>query len=189
MRPRGRFDVGVRERFSVETGARRERLEQQLSGRLGRTEVLEVTTSDVDDLATPVEVKAEVAIEKLGKSAGAGELRIPVSIDPRKLLASASEAKRSYDLLLGVPERDDLQLVVRLPEGLEVASAPADEDKASAFGTYSIHTEVAGRELRIRSSSTIEKARVAAGEYAEFRQFARDLDEAQAREIVLRSRP
>ena len=68
MRPKGNYDVRMREIYGSEQGAQKENLERFLSPHLGRTKVSELTTSDLTNLDVPVEVRATIEVEKLAKS-------------------------------------------------------------------------------------------------------------------------
>ena len=105
----------------------------------------------------------------------------------RKLLANADEPKRLYDLLLGTPEADDVTIVYSIPEALTTRSVPADESKDSPFGGFAVTTQQNGREITVHSKSNTKIPRVTPDEYGAFRQFARELDESQDREIVLKA--
>jgi hypothetical protein len=185
MRPKGNFDVRAREWFGSEQGAQRENLERMLSPRLGRLKVVDFQTSDLANLSTPVEIRATLEIEKLAKSKG-NDLVLPLTLVKRNLLQSAAEPKRTYDLLLGVPESDTVQIVYTLPAALDVRSVPSDEAKDTAFGGYSIQTQQNGREITVRATSNTKKPRITPEEYSAFREFGRELDEAQEREITLK---
>lgn len=186
FRPVGRYDVQFREFFGSEKGAQKENLERMLAQSLGKVTVTELTTSDLQDLAVPVELRAKIEIERLAKSKGT-DLALPVHVSPKRLLGAASESARSYDLVLGVPESEDLTLRYKLPEGLSIGTIPADDQQSTEFGTYEIRAERRDREVIIRSKSSVAKHRITPAEYGPFRKFARDLDEAQAREITLKN--
>ncbi len=188
MRPRGRFDVRVRETFGSEKGAQKENLERWISGMLGRTRVVELETTDLRDLETPVELRATVEVEKLARSRGS-HLVLPVHLSPRRLLTAASEAQRSYDLLLGPPEVEEERVTYRLPEGIGALSLPADDATESDFGAFAVTAAREGSSIVVRSRSSVATPRVTPKDYEGFRSFARALDEAQSREIVVRSEP
>jgi hypothetical protein len=57
------------------------------------------------------------------------------------------------------------------------------------YGGYTVETQQDGRKIRVRASSDTKKPRVTPSEYPAFRQFARELDEAQEKEIVLAPAP
>lgn len=187
LKPSGNFDVRLREFFGNEAGAQKENLERFLSPALGRTKVGELETSNLQDLGVPVSVKATLEVEKLARSKGA-DLTLPLTISPRRMLARASEVKRTHDLLLGTPDYEETLVEYKLPEGLSVRSIPQNESLQSPFGEYKIETTVKDQVITVRSSSTITKARITPEEYEAFREFARKMDEAEAREITLKTR-
>ncbi|HKD99423.1 MAG TPA: transglutaminase domain-containing protein, partial [Planctomycetota bacterium] len=188
MKMRGRYDVLVRELFGSEQGAQKENLERILTPQLGRTRVVELQTSDLHDLSAPVELRATLEIERIARARGQ-DFALPVCLQPRKLLQSASEAQRTYDLVLGVPESDEFTTTYRLPEGMGAASVPGVDARETPFGAYEVRSEANGRTVVVRSKSRVTMPRVTPAQYGEFRQFARELDEAQAREIVVRNEP
>ncbi|MFN0205016.1 MAG: DUF3857 domain-containing protein [Planctomycetota bacterium] len=184
IRPKGNYDVQVRQFFANEKGAQKENLERLLSARLGRVQVSELQTSDLNKLSEPVELRASMEVEKLAKSKGS-DFTLPLTTDPRNLLGVASEAERSYDLLLGTPQFDESLITFVIPDSFDVRSIPADGALETPFGSYSIKTTREGNTIKVAAKSSITKSRIVPSEYAAFRQFARSLDEAQAREIVI----
>jgi Tfp pilus assembly protein PilF len=184
LRPRGRYDVRIRSFFANEKGAQKENLERLLSARLGRLQVGDVQTSDLNKLSEPVEIKTTLEVEKLAKTRGA-EYTLALTFDPRNLLGIASETERKYDLLLGTPESEESTITYTVPSNMEIKSIPADCEATSPFGSFSVKTTRKGNEIVVSLKSTLSAVRVHPSEYAEFRKFARALDEAQAHEIVL----
>ncbi|MBI3820946.1 MAG: DUF3857 domain-containing protein [Planctomycetes bacterium] len=185
LRPTGGIDVRLREFFSNEKGAQKENLERFLSPRLGRTKVNDLETSNLQNLGERVEIRASIEIEKLAKSKG-NDYALPLTVTPRNLLERAPESKRNYDLLLGIPESSDLVIHYKLAGGLTVKSLPKSEKESSPFGAYSIETSQTGNEITIHATSSTATPRVKPDQYPSFRDFARKLDEAEAREIVLK---
>lgn len=188
LRPTGQFDVRAREIFGSEQGARKENLERMYSASLGRFKVNELRTSELSDLAAPVEITAEIEIEKFAKSKGE-DFALPLVPFRRKLLRSADEATRVYDLLLGTPEADSLTIEYRLPPTWTPRTIPAAARCETPFGDFLVEATASGSTIHVRSGSSTKVPRVTPGEYAAFRGFARELDEAQEREIVLQAQP
>ena len=92
-------------------------------------------------------------------------------------------SSRTQDVQLGSPWTTQEEFRFRLPAGAEVSQLPPDSSLNTSFGKAHIHFANANREIVIRSEVQFLRTRIEAAEYAEFRSFCADLEQAFRREI------
>jgi len=185
-RPRGRWDPSTRLRYEGDAEQRAEAVERFMTQVFGALEG-EATAehADYQDLTRPIEVVFEARAEEVGRPTADGrELR--AALFPQELLASlASETERETDLLLDVPWSRVQQLEYVLPEGASVTRVPDDvlvegEDLRYSRDVGDVVRSADGRiRVRITERYALPNHRVPAARYAEFRELARRVDEAQ----------
>jgi hypothetical protein len=92
-------------------------------------------------------------------------------------------SSRTQDVQLGSPWTTQEEFHFRLPAGAEVSQLPTDSTLSTSFGKAHIHFANSNREIVIRSDVQFVRTRIEASEYAEFRSFCADLEQAFRREI------
>jgi hypothetical protein len=68
------------------------------------------------------------------------------------------------------------ETVVRLPQGAKILAPPRSADGKTAFGSYKVDAEVKDNVVRVKTTVSLTKSRIGAGEYAAFRQFCEQAD-------------
>lgn len=114
------------------------------------------------------------------------QLFVPSSIAPSRLARRwLQTAERQVPLLIDSPEILSQQIAIALPQGRSLRGAPEPVSIATEFGTYSWSARQEGGKLRIEESISVPQQRVRPDRYAAFAAFARDVDQAQAQELLL----
>ena len=90
---------------------------------------------------------------------------------------------RTQDVQLGSPWTTQEEFHFRLPAGAEVAQLPSDSTLKTSFGSAHMHVSLVNREIVVRSEVQFVRTRIEAAEYAQFRSFCADLEQAFRREI------
>jgi hypothetical protein len=72
-----------------------------------------------------------------------------------------------------------------LPDGFRLVRAPTASKLKGAFGTFDLEVSSDGRAIKVRSRLSVERDRIAASEYVEFRAFLRDVDNLLGEPIVI----
>ena len=92
---------------------------------------------------------------------------------------------RTQDLVITAPWRTEEEVRMNLPAGARVSTLPPEFVRNTQFGTASIGYEVRDRVLIMRSAVEISKGRVAPEQYAAFRQFCTELDNAFREQVSI----
>jgi hypothetical protein len=92
-------------------------------------------------------------------------------------------SSRTQDVQLGSPWTTQEEFHFRLPAGAEVAQLPQDSTLKTSFGSAHMHVALVNREIVVRSEVQFVRTRIEAAEYAQFRLFCADLEQAFRREI------
>jgi hypothetical protein len=90
---------------------------------------------------------------------------------------------RTQDVQLGSPWTTQEEFHFHLPAGAQVAQLPADSTVKTSFGSAHIHFATVNREIVVKSEVQFVRTRIEASEYAQFRSFCADLEQAFRREI------
>ena len=88
-------------------------------------------------------------------------------------------------LLIDAPEIDSHHVEVQLPAGKSLRGGPGPVSIATPFGSYSWSARQERGKLVIEESLVIPQQRVQPDRYAAFAVFARDVDQAQAQELLV----
>ena len=92
---------------------------------------------------------------------------------------------RRWPLVLGFPWQHEEELEYRLPDGFRLLRAPTARKVQCAFGSFDLEVSSDGRSLKVRSLLSVERDRIAANEYSEFRAFLREVDNLLGEPIVI----
>ena len=92
---------------------------------------------------------------------------------------------RTQDLVITAPWRTEEEVRMNLPAGARVNTLPREFVRNTQFGTATIGYEVRDRVLIMRSAVEISKGRVAPEQYAAFRQFCTELDNAFREQVSI----
>jgi hypothetical protein len=65
---------------------------------------------------------------------------------------------------------------IRLPQGARVSGVPSPARASGPFGSYQFEVDSAGDTIHVRTTVTLAKTRIAAGEYANFRAWCEEVD-------------
>ena len=162
-------------------GERADRYGRVWTGRFPGARLAAVDFPTVGDRNAPVEVRADVVVPRLGRSAAAGGgLELPLTgRDADFVRTYARLSARREDLLLAYPWRHDEDLAFRIPKGWRLEGpAPAARVVDSPFGRFRLEVDVEGEVVRVRSSLDVTRARIAPGDYPRFRAFLAEIDAA-----------
>jgi len=97
-----------------------------------------------------------------------------------------SQRERSHDLMLGFPYQRRTAVEVVVPEGVAIESLPQDMDIALPFGAFQRRSSRTDKGVRLESTFTLKVRRLAAADYAAFKEFCNTVDNADEERIVYR---
>jgi len=142
----------------------------------------------VEDRNQPVVVRARAFVPHLAQPNQRGELHLPSSSREADLTQTyARLGARRWPLVLGFPWQHDEEVEYRLPNGFHLLRAPTGRQLKSAFGSFVLEVEASsdGRAIKVHSILSVERDRIAASEYGDFRGFLRDVDNLLGEPIVI----
>ena len=159
-------------------------LEGELGARIPGVTVEDVRVSDVTDIEAPVLVEVDASWAGWDPVDGARATLHPLGADVRLTRAYAGSSEREQVLVL--PHRftvtEDHEYL--LPAGWQAERTLEDASGAGPFGSWTIVRELEGDRMRTRAEVVIDVERVAVEDYAAFRAFLSDAEEALNQRVV-----
>ena len=185
-KPRGRYDLRDRWRFTGSDEERAETAEELLSGLFGALQgAPQVQWPDYEDLGVAPESRFEVGVERITRPNGEG-YEIDLTFEKLLLLTSlAGESSRETDLLLDVPWSRETVINYKLGEGARVPSLPDPVRAETEDALYERTVEATPIGLRVTETFALKTHRIPAERYAAFRELARTVDNAQATTVAV----
>jgi transglutaminase-like putative cysteine protease/tetratricopeptide (TPR) repeat protein len=183
----GEYGVELRYRFGGEKGDLNKRLSQALADEFGKVDVLESSTSNLEDIGTAPRVEAKIRSRGLwSRDAAGANLRLGFDAIPLLSIASESPEERAFDLVLDRPFAMQTRVLYRLPPGAKVAKLPPD---AAVVAPGLLEYHMTAREtsdgIEVHRDFKLFERRVGKERYADFRGALRDVELAESRTIVI----
>ena len=167
-------------------GERRERYAKVWNSRHTGAQLEAVDMAGVEDRNQPVVVRARALVPHMAERSQRGEFHLPSSSRETDLTQTyARLGTRRWPLVLGFPWQHEEELEYRLPDGFRLLRAPIARKLQCAFASFDLDMSFDGRTLKVRSRLSVERDRIAASEYGEFRAFLRDVDILLGEPIVI----
>jgi hypothetical protein len=101
----------------------------------------------------------------------------------------AKQAKRSQDLDIRVPFTAESVLKFKIPRTKNYSTLPRDVQLNSRFGALDVKFTQTGSELEASVIYRIDVQRVAVEDYAEFRKFVAEMNDALNQAVTLGETP
>ena len=169
-------------------GERRERYAKVWNGRHTGAQLETVDMAGVEDRNQPVVVRARGLVPHLAQPDPRGEFHLPLSSRETDLTQTyARLGARRWPLVLGFPWQHEEQLEYRLPDGFRLVRAPTARKLKGAFGSFDLEVAVSRdrRTIKVGSVLSVERDRISANEYGEFRAFLREIDNLLGEPVVI----
>ncbi len=169
-------------------GERHERYAKVWNGRYAGARLQSVSMTGVEDRNQPVAVQASAVVPHLARPQERGELNLPTSSRETDLTQTYTRlSARRWPLVLGFPWQHQEVLSYQFPEGYRLLRAPQTQKLTCPFGSFDFEVKASpdGHSVSVRSLLSVERDRIAPGEYAEFRAFLRQVDNLLGQPLVL----
>ena len=144
-------------------------------------------TVRVDDVRFGPKNENGVVVEFQGSvdsSAGRHLLLLPAAWSrPNYTQQLAELPERTQELVFTVPWERTQEIKILLPANARVLSSPNVSQRQTRFGELTLQYQQNGRELTLRSTVRLSATRVQPSEYAEFRGFWREVDNALRQQV------
>ena len=178
----GQFAAGYRRQFQT-VESRKEAFGRSLAADFPGARATEITFSDLSDLEAPVKLAYRFTGARLAETTGATIRFLPSLREANLAPRLASRTNRTQDLIVGYPYQDVERYTVRLPPGYK-ATLPRNVALKSPFGRFELQMSQRGQEVAVVMTLAVTTHRVAASDYAAFRQWLESVDAALATPIT-----
>lgn len=177
---RGEDAPGLRRQFET-LEQQRESLRSNLAQVFPSVQVDAVQVVGANDLERDVTVNFR---GELNNFAGQRVLSLAPTWMPRSYVQTlAAQAQRSVELVLPAPWTTEEEIHFTLPANATVEELPRTRSINTPFGSALLRYEQRGNEITISTSVQFRQYRVAAGDYAAFRDFCSQIEAAFREEI------
>jgi transglutaminase-like putative cysteine protease len=149
---------------------------------------LGIQTSNLEDIEQPARLEVRGSAPSFARNEG-GQLSMPVILpvipDSSLTAAFASLSERKHDVrLLGFSNVDD-KVVIKLPPGYRIVTAPEDASIVGPFGRFSVKVERQPGSFTARTKLALTATRITPKEYAGWRRFCGEVDRAMSPRLVI----
>ncbi len=143
-----------------------------------------VKTSNLEDLERPVDLEVRGKAPQFARREG-DRLSVPVTLGTRLTSQYASLSRRQQDVMLNGFSTREEEIELTLPAGYNVDAAPPVANQTTRFGSFRIEYEERGRKVIVKSRLSLSVDRVKPADYADFRKFCADADQALSHRLLL----
>ena len=173
----------------LDATTRRNLLSARLNGLFRGANLTEANFSGDRERGTTLVTTAKFEVDDYLVPGPRGRLVCPGGVKPLGLVSGlAMDPSRQYPLKIVVPRVVRESLRYRLDPALEAVSLPAGRLISGRFGSYSLSVARTPGGFTVERRALILPQTIAPGEYPRFREFCRQVDEAEKLETVLRRR-
>jgi cellulose synthase operon protein C len=163
-----------RVRFHAES-TRKQRVQQMIAGLLPGSEVTAVDAGDLEDVEQDVTLRVRGKVPQFARTEG-DVLSVPIGRREHMVRDYAPLSVRKLDLRMFAQWTTEDDWTVRLPPGAKVKSSPVSSKGSSPFGSYDVEVTGDATLLHVKTTVTLAKTRVAAGDYPAFRAWCEQVD-------------
>jgi len=181
----GLYGVRLRTRYGGEQGDIERNLSKELASSFGTIEIIDVVTSDLEDIGEAARLATSFEAGELWSRDG-DQRGLSITLDPLGLESLAQERPedRSFELVLDRPFRSRSEVLYHLPEGSRVLELPMPaEIELPGLLSYSLSTEQLLDGIRVVRDFSLHVRRVGLPDYAAFRNALRDIDQIETRVV------
>lgn len=183
----GAFGVGLRYAFGGEKGDLNKRIGEALAEQFGKVDVVEATTSPLEDIAVPARLETVIRSQGLwSRDASGANLRLGFDDIPLLQIAPEPPNEREFDLVLDRPFELRTRVLYRLPAGAKVGRLPPDADVvAPGLLEYRMTARETPEGVEVRRDFKLFERRIGVERYADFRGALRDVELAESRTVLI----
>lgn len=142
-------------------------------------------TSNLGDALEPVRIRIAGSTKTFARREG-DELSMAVTPSLRLTPKFASLSRRTQPVVTESFTTTEETVVVELPEGARVVSAPTSVEEKGRFGSYSVRVSVDGSRVEVKSRVAVTANRIAPRDYADWRRFCEAVDRAFSPRLLVR---
>jgi tetratricopeptide (TPR) repeat protein len=167
---------GWRARFHAQA-TRKQRVQQLVAATLPGVEIMMVEAGDLQDVEQKVSLHVKGKVPRFARAEG-DATSVPLGRREHMVRDYAARAERALDVRTYAQWTQTDDWTVRIPAGAKVRAAPTSAHGSGPFGSYSAEVTVSPASIRVKTSVTLTKTRIATSEYAAFRAWCEEVDRA-----------
>ncbi len=181
----GQSAPSYRARYEAES-SRKDRISSDLGSEFPGLELDKngIKTSDLSNGEAPVNIEVKGNVPRFARHEG-DSLSMSVTINTRLTPRYAALSTRQQDIRIQGFSTNKETVTIQLPPGAEVEASPPETNHDSKFGSYGVSTNISGRTVTVESHLSLKVDRVTPQEYAAFRKFCVDADQALSHRLVV----
>jgi tetratricopeptide (TPR) repeat protein/transglutaminase-like putative cysteine protease len=153
----------------------RQRVQEDLANELPGLEVQAVTAGDLDDVERKVEIRAKAKVTSFARK-DSDARTIPVGAREYLVRTYAPLSARRRDIRIDALFTQENEIHVKLPPSAKILGAPHPAEGKTPYGSFKVETDSSGGTVHVKTTVSISKSRIPAGEYAAFRAFCEQVD-------------
>jgi tetratricopeptide (TPR) repeat protein len=154
---------------------RNQRMQQAIDAILPGSEVTGVEAGNLEDVEQKVSLRVRGRAPQFARLEG-DAFAVPLGRKEHMIRDYAPLANRKLDVRLSAQWTEEDDWTVHLPPLAKVRTAPASARGTSPFGSYALDVESTGNVLRVRTTVSLVKTRIAVAEYPAFRAWCEEVD-------------
>ncbi|MBI5543297.1 MAG: hypothetical protein HY901_05375 [Deltaproteobacteria bacterium] len=171
-----------------------EQRHQALEAAIARTfengALTELAIEETEEPGSPVVFRFSFVAPGFARADGDGRIIVPHGIYPSSFARRfLHQFERRTPLLIGNPEKLDLEVELELPQGATLAGAPQSFKLETPFGRFERTEQASPGRFSVRQSSSLSMTRVAPEQYRAFGEILIAADQAEQREVVFQAAP
>jgi hypothetical protein len=171
-----------RQRYHAEA-TRRPRLQEDLGAEFAGMDLGDIATNNLEDVEQKVSLRVKGKAPQIARRDGE-TWSVPAGPQEHMVRTYAPLSQRRLDLRLSAQTVTEADWTLHLPAGAKVTSMPRATSESSPFGTAVVEVEPNGNSVRVRTTITMTKTRIAASEYGAFRAFCEAADRALGQRLT-----
>jgi hypothetical protein len=175
--------AGYRQYYEAE-GTRAERFERSLGTIYPGVELMSQKFESLSQLETPVRYSYRIRVPRFGRFDGA-TMQVAPSVLNDLVRGMARAPTRKQPLDLGSASTYIEERLFSAPSGMRFSSLPPGGEASSPWGKLKMSVAADGGELKVRTEFSVQRARVSAEEYPEFRRWVEAADQLLRQRIGL----
>jgi transglutaminase-like putative cysteine protease/tetratricopeptide (TPR) repeat protein len=163
---------------------RKQRLQEDLASDLPGAAVQSVEAADLDNVEVPVQLHAKAKVGSFGRR-DRDMLSVPIGPHEHMVRDYALLSQRKLDVRIPAQTIHATEYVIKPPPGAKIVAMPGATTSTTPFGSFEVTVEPLSGGVRVKTTITITKTRIAAAEYPAFRKWCESVDAALGQRLVM----
>ena len=163
---------------------RKERVQNYLGNLLPGFQVTQLDAGNFEDVEKAVSMDVHGKTPQFARLEN-GTMSIPLGPAPYFVKEFAPISTRQLDLRFGAQTTSREEWTVHLPPGARVKSSPSPSQGSTPFGSFNVEVEATTGMVRVKTTITKTRSRIAAADYPAFQSFCETVDKALGQRVIV----